>query len=73
MLVKNGAAARPEFTAGVHDVITAHHDLVNDPPHLRNILDPTYNVVGVGIIKSGRHIYVTEDFARVIYEPSKAH
>jgi uncharacterized protein YkwD len=55
------------------DVISAHHDLVNDPPHLRNILDPTYNAIGVGIIRSGKHIYVTEDFARVIYEPSKGH
>lgn len=37
---------------------------MDSPPHRANILDPDYNVVGVGVIRSGGNLYVTEDFAR---------
>lgn len=42
----------------------AHEVLMKSPPHRANILDPDYNVVGVGILRSGQNLYVTEDFAR---------
>ena len=46
------------------NVTSAHQALLDSPPHRRNILDPDYNVVGIGILHSGANIYVTEDFAR---------
>ncbi len=46
------------------DIVSAHQALMHSPPHRRNILDPAYNVVGVGVIRAGANIYVTEDFAR---------
>jgi len=47
------------------NVAAAHQSLVEDPPHLRNILDPEVNVIGVAVVPSGDHVYVTEDFAHL--------
>jgi hypothetical protein len=53
------------------DVAAAHDGLMHSPPHLRAILDPTFNVVGVGVVRSGDQIYVTEDFAHKLPEYSE--
>ncbi len=53
------------------DADSAHRELMHSPPHRENILDPEYNVVGVGVVRSGRDIYVTEDFARRLPELSE--
>jgi len=53
------------------NVAAAHQSLVEDPPHLRNILDPECNAVGVGVIRSGNHVFVTEDFAHLVPEKSQ--
>ncbi len=53
------------------NVVSAHQSLVDDPPHLRNILDPNCNVVGVAVIRRGNHIFVTEDFAHLVPENSQ--
>ena len=53
------------------DAAEAHRGLMHSPPHRENILDPQYNVVGVGVIRSGRDIFVTEDFARRVPEMSE--
>jgi uncharacterized protein YkwD len=45
------------------DVASAHQAFMDSPPHRRSILDPDFNVVGVGVLHSGESIYVTEDFA----------
>ena len=45
------------------DVISAHNALMNSAGHRANILNSNYNVVGVAVIRSGHHVYVTEDFA----------
>ena len=45
------------------DVAGAHAILMNSPPHRANILSPNYNAVGVGVMRSGDRVYVTEDFA----------
>lgn len=42
----------------------AHDALMQSPPHRANILDPDYNVIGVGILRAGGNVWVTEDFAR---------
>ena len=47
------------------DVVATHEGLLDDPPHLRNIMDPKFSVVGVAVIRSGDHVYVTEDFAHL--------
>ncbi len=54
-----------------HTVPMAHDALMHSAPHRRNILDPDYNAVGVGVIRSGAEIYVTEDFARRLPEMSE--
>lgn len=46
-----------------NDVRSAHNGLMNSPPHRATILDSNYNVVGVAVMRSGDHVYVTEDFA----------
>ena len=46
------------------DAAGAHAVLMNSPPHRANILSTTYNAVGVGVMRSGEQLYVTEDFAR---------
>ena len=46
----------------------AHQGLMNSPPHRKNILDPKFNAVGIGVVRSGNNIWVTEDFARE-FEP----
>jgi hypothetical protein len=45
------------------DVPSAHEALMGSPAHRASILHPGYNVVGVAVLRSGRHVYVTEDFA----------
>ena len=45
------------------DVDAAHQAFMDSPPHRRSILDPDFNVVGIGVLRSGENIYVTEDFA----------
>ncbi len=53
------------------DVAAAHDALLHSPPHRRAILDPDFNVVGVGVIRSGDDVYVTEDFAHKLPEYSE--
>jgi uncharacterized protein YkwD len=53
------------------NVVSAHQSLVDDPPHLRNILDPECNVVGIAVIRRGNHVFVTEDFAHKVPEKSQ--
>jgi len=53
------------------DVASAHDGLMHSPPHRAAILDPAFNVVGVGVLRSGEDIYVTEDFARKLPEYSE--
>ena len=44
----------------------AHRGLMNSPPHRKNILDPRYNAVGVGVVRVGDDVWVTQDFTRAI-------
>lgn len=52
----------------------AHAGLMNSPPHRENILSPKYNAVGVGVVRKGELLYVTEDFAHRLeeYSPTQA-
>jgi uncharacterized protein YkwD len=40
----------------------AHQHLMLSPPHRENLLDTGYNVAGFGVIRSGEHLYVVQDF-----------
>lgn len=50
--------------------VLAHRSLMNSPPHRANILDPNFSVIGIGVVRSGDNIYVTQDFARRLVELS---
>lgn len=53
------------------DIASAHEGLMHSPPHRKSILDPEFNVVGIGVLRSGEEIFVTEDFARKLPEYSE--
>ena len=38
---------------------------MDDPQHHDNIVNPNFNSVGVGVLRWGDSLYVTEDFAQV--------
>ncbi|HZR30421.1 MAG TPA: CAP domain-containing protein [Terriglobales bacterium] len=48
----------------------AHAGLMESPPHRANILNPTYDTLGIGVVRSGDLLYVVEDFAHVLREYS---
>jgi hypothetical protein len=52
------------------DVASAHRELMNSPPHRANILHSQFTVIGIGVVRSGNLIYVTEDFAHRLREIS---
>jgi len=47
-----------------NSVAQGHDGLMHSPPHRENLLDPDYNVAGIGARWSGPAVYVTEDFGR---------
>ncbi len=51
-----------------------HLGLMQSPPHRANIMSPEYNAVGVGAVRAGGVVYVTEDFAHRLqeYTPQQA-
>ena len=40
----------------------AHKGLMGSPPHRANILYPRYNAIGIGVLRAGQQIWVTQDF-----------
>jgi uncharacterized protein YkwD len=51
----------------------AHQHLMLSPPHRENLLDASYNVAGFGVIRSGDHLYVVQDFGHSLpaYTPEQ--
>ncbi len=49
-----------------YDPAAAHDHLMLSPPHRKNLLDPSYDVVGLGVISAGGHLYVVQDFGRSV-------
>lgn len=43
-----------------------HEHLMLSPPHRANLLNPAYNVVGLGVVRSGDRLYIVQDFARAL-------
>ena len=59
-----------ENVAYDQNVEGAHIGLMHSPGHRENILSPLYNTVGVGVVRSGEVLWVTEDFANRMPEYS---
>ena len=36
------------------------------PPHRANLLNPAYNVVGLGVVRSGDRLYIVQDFGHAL-------
>jgi len=59
------------------DAVHGHQHLMLSPPHRANLLNPAYNVVGLGVVRgSGTHgedhIYIVEDFGHALPHSSPA-
>ena len=52
-----------ENVAQASDAPGAHESLMHSPPHRENLLHPSYNVAGFGIVRRGSSVYVVQDFA----------
>jgi len=50
----------------------AHVMLMQSPPHRANILNPQFNSIGIGILKSDELLYITEDFAHLLPDYSES-
>ncbi len=45
-----------------YDAQHGHEHLMLSPPHRANLLNPAYNVVGLGVVRSGDRLYIVQDF-----------
>ena len=57
---------------GNRTIEVAHDGLMHSPPHRAAILSSEYDFVGVGVLRVGDEIYVTEDFAHKLPEYSES-
>lgn len=49
-----------------YDAEHGHQHLMLSPPHRANLLNPTYNVVGLGVVRSGDRLYIVQDFGHAL-------
>jgi uncharacterized protein YkwD len=49
-----------------YDAEHGHQHLMLSPPHRANLLNSAYNVVGMGVVRSGDRLYIVEDFGRAL-------
>ena len=56
-----------------YDATGAEHHLMQSPPHRANLLNPAYNVIGLGIVRSGDRLYLVQDFGHALpnYSPAE--
>jgi uncharacterized protein YkwD len=56
-----------------YDASGAEQHLMLSPPHRANLLNPAYNVVGLGVVRSGDRLYVVQDFGHALpnYSPAE--
>lgn len=48
------------------DAEHGHAHLMLSPPHRANLLNPDYNVVGMGVVRGGDRLYIVEDFGHAL-------
>lgn len=51
-----------ENLAAAGSVAQAHQGLMDSPGHRRNILNPAFGKVGIGIVQNGRGLMITQEF-----------
>jgi uncharacterized protein YkwD len=49
-----------------YDADHGHEHLMHSPPHRANLLNPVYNVVGLGVIRNGDWLYIVQDFGHAL-------
>jgi uncharacterized protein YkwD len=56
-----------------YDAEHGHQHLMLSPPHRANLLNPAFNVVGLGVMRSGDRLYIVEDFGHALptYSPDQ--
>ena len=54
------------------DAEKGHRHLMLSPPHRANLLNPAYNVVGLGVVRSGDRLYIVQDFGHALPNYSAA-
>jgi uncharacterized protein YkwD len=55
-----------------YDAEHGHQHLMLSPPHRANLLNPAYNVVGLGVVRSGDRLYIVQDFGHALPHYSAA-
>jgi uncharacterized protein YkwD len=48
------------------DAADAQRNLMLSPPHRANLLNAGYNVIGLGIVRSGNRLYIVQDFGHAL-------
>jgi uncharacterized protein YkwD len=54
------------------DPESGHKHLMLSPPHRANLLNPAYNVIGLGVVRSGDRLYIVQDFGQALPNYSAA-
>jgi uncharacterized protein YkwD len=54
------------------DAADGHQHLMLSPPHRANLLNPAYNVIGLGVVRSGDRLYIVQDFGHALPNYSAA-
>jgi uncharacterized protein YkwD len=49
-----------------YDALHGHEHLMLSPPHRANLLNPAYNVVGLGVVRNGDRLYIVQDFGHAL-------
>jgi uncharacterized protein YkwD len=49
-----------------YDAEHGHEHLMLSPPHRANLLNPAYNVVGLGVVRGGDRLYIVQDFGHAV-------
>jgi uncharacterized protein YkwD len=55
-----------------YDAEHGHEHLMLSAPHRANLLNPAYNVVGLGVVRSGGRLYIVQDFGHALAKYSPA-
>jgi len=48
------------------DAEHGHEHLMLSAPHRANLLNPAYNVIGLGVVRSGDRLYIVQDFGHAL-------
>lgn len=64
--------AAAENVSSSESAADSHAGIMRSPPHRANLMNPRYNAVGVGVVRRGGLIYVTQDFVHQLPERTAA-